>query len=68
MDDDAQPIIHRYVRAEPPLEVLVDGPRGTFRGFANGWWPDRQKVDLRWTEGPGMTYVQVLPAERVRRA
>jgi hypothetical protein len=41
--------VHSFVRADPVVEVEIDGPRGTVRGFAEGWTGER--VHLRWTEG-----------------
>ncbi len=55
----------RYVSARPPISVVVDGPRGSFPGWCTGWNVDRAHV--RWTEAPGMAYMQVLAAAQVRR-
>lgn len=58
---------HVYPPADrPDVEVEVDGT--WYPGELRGWW-DRdggRLMNVSWRSGPGTTFLDTVPAERVR--
>lgn len=52
----------------PDVEVLVDG--SWHAGELRGWWDDRGRrvMNVQWHEGVGLTRLDTVSAELVRRA